>query len=938
MHRFTDDGFDSDASDTIAREALQPVADITEPIFSVRMYQPPLDPIRILLMDGVTAWVAITEGRSPAPCAGRSTCEALRIGPEPLFDGTGNVGTSVELGGVRLDIVGVATPSSDLPLATIQPDGPLLLLVEGLSGIDESAGLLAVPRTVFWLAPINPGQLHSWTLADLGERINGVERALAPAGQSYLLTTPKSTLDAVHTRAQVAIGRLVFISSLIVGVLLAFAAFAAAIERSDVELEDRRLRAAGASRPARLLFIAGEALVPAIAGAIVGELGAALAVGLVASAQGAPVDVVLGLALLQPAGIGLTVLLVGLALVAIVLGIHPAAGRLLQARVVIAAVVPVGLILAWQRISAGPLSPAQLAADATSPSSALVPGVLGLSVILGSLLVLPPLLRGLARITRRAPIGIRLAAISVAREPLRPAAVMTLLAFSVGAVVFGQVYSSTLRQGGIDQAAFLAGLDVRGQSLGEEAPFALRVVPLLRAGQVGTDVKVVPMIVHGGETATHRILTLAGIDATAIPELKGWRSDFSTTPAAELGRALKLDGEWQLVGHPLPSGVREIVLDVDYVGDPIQLVVVVEESDGAVRYIDLGELVPGRQVMRAALFDERELDGLPSGEPAGWRVLGLFAANGGDARDGGPAQGQRQQGEATIKGLAPVVDPAIPVSLNVAGLSPQFIRPPARTDGLVLPALVSPDLAADVDASGVLDILIEHVLQLRVRPVAVTTHFPTLGLTGVVVMDLAPLQLAINSRYPGAALPNQVLVGTPNDVRAAEVVAALEQDPFPSMVIRSRPVAEEANLTDPFAIGVVWALAVGAVAGLLLSVVGVLLAAASDLRDERGELWELESQGTTPRSLVGLVLLRTVAMCAIGTVTGIAAGIALGWFVASSVGVGGGGTVPIPPLILVVPWGFIVGLAAVLLGVISLTLFVLAQRHFARASLGAGTR
>ena len=69
----------------------------------------------------------------------------------------------------------------------------------------------------------------------------------------------------------------------------------------------------------------------------------------------------------------------------------------------------------------------------------LLPGALGLSVILGSLVLLPPILRWAARRTRRAPIGIRLATISVAREPLRPAAVMTLLAFSVGAVVFANV-------------------------------------------------------------------------------------------------------------------------------------------------------------------------------------------------------------------------------------------------------------------------------------------------------------------------------------------------------------------------------------------------------------------------------------------------------------------------------------------------------------------
>jgi ABC-type antimicrobial peptide transport system permease subunit len=118
----------------------------------------------------------------------------------------------------------------------------------------------------------------------------------------------------------------------------------------------------------------------------------------------------------------------------------------------------------------------------------------------------------------------------------------------------------------------------------------------------------------------------------------------------------------------------------------------------------------------------------------------------------------------------------------------------------------------------------------------------------------------------------------------------------------------------------------------------VLLAAASELRDERGELWELEAQGTTPRALLSLVVLRTVAMCAVGSVTGIVVGIGLGWFVASSVGVGGEGSVAIPPLILVVPWLLVTAIAAALLAVIGAAVYVLARRHFSRASLGAGVR
>lgn len=938
IHRYTQDGFDDAVGETIANQALQPVLDVTEPIVAVRLYQPPREPFRVLAMERAGDWVELTEGRLPEPCTGTSPCEAIRIGPSALPNGVGDVGTSVDLAGLHIQIVGVAQPSPNLPLAVIHPDG-LALMVEGRLGIHEPPDLLEVPRTNFWLAPIDPAQVHSWTLADLTSKVDELERILAPAGLSYIVATPEDTLAAVRARTQVAVGRLVFISSLIVGVLLAFAAFAAAIERSDVALEDRRLRAAGASRGARLLFVIGEGLLPAVAGAVAGELGAALAVGVLASGQGAPVDVVLGLALLQPVGIGLTLLLVGLAMVAIVLGIHPAAGRLLQPRVVVAAVLPAGLILAWDRLSAGPSDPARIASDATSPGSVLLPGALGLSVILGSLVLLPPLLRGLARISRRAPLGVRLAAISVAREPLRPAAVMTLLAFSVAAVVFGQTYAATLRRGAADQAAFATGLDVRVQTLAAEGRFATYVLPLLRQGAVGSDVEVRPMLRAPGESATKRTFVLAGIDATAIGELEGWRPDFSATDPAALGAAIRLEGDWRLAGHDLPAGVREVSIDIQYAGDPIRLALVVEQSDGGVRYVPMQELAPGRQTMTATLFDERELATLPANEPTGWRVLGILALNGGPASGGGPEQGQRQEGDATIRGLDDLIDPATPVHLVVSGAGNQLVRPPARSDDLVLPALVGADLAADVDASGVLDVLVGSSLQLRLRPAGVINRFPTIVDPGsVVVVDLAPLLLAMNAHDPGTGVPNQVLLGTPSDARTAEVVDALGRDPFPQLIVQSRPATESQRANDPFAIGLVWGLAIGAVAGLLLSLVGVLLATTAELRDERGELWELEAQGTTPRALTWLVVLRTVAMCTFGSVTGVLVGVGLGWFVASSVGVGGEGGVPVPPLVLVAPWLLVVAIALTLLAVIGLAVYVLTRRHFGQRSLAADAR
>ena len=113
---------------------------------------------------------------------------------------------------------------------------------------------------------------------------------------------------------------------------------------------------------------------------------------------------------------------------------------------------------------------------------------------------------------------------------------------------------------------------------------------------------------------------------------------------------------------------------------------------------------------------------------------------------------------------------------------------------------------------------------------------------------------------------------------------------------------------------------------------------AADLRDERGELWELEAQGTTPRALTFLVVLRTIAMCLVGAVAGVVMGVGLGWFMAASVGVGADASTPIPPLTLVAPWAIVIAIPLALLVLIAVSVYVLARRHFASQSLGMGAR
>ena len=929
VHQSAEDATGADDVDRRVRDALTPVLPLTEPLVAMTLYRPPRQPYRVIAVDDPARWLVLATGRSPAPCEPDAICEAVRISPGGLANGVGEIDSVATLGDQRFRIVGTATAIPDLPIDVPTTDG-LVLVAAGVDVLRHAPALETVPRTGLWVAPLDPARTHSWQLDDLDSRVDQVRRSLAGGGP-FLIDAPDQTLEAVRARAAIAIGRLVFISSLVTGVLLAFAVFAAAVERPDVAQEYRRLRVYGAGASELLAFIGLEALIPAAAGAILGVINANVAIAYIAVSQAEPVADVIRLALLQPGAVGILAAISALAGAAVAVGIHPSSGRFVQPRVVATVALPVVLVMAWDRVTRGPVDAAELGAGAAAPGTVLLPGLLGLTVILGSLVIVPPLLRRLARAARRAPLAVRMATISIARDPLRPAATLTLLAFSLGAAVLGVAYADTLRAGAADQAAFRTGLDVRVLSYAPEGRFATDALPALASGVLGDDVDVNPIVRLDGTSATGRPFAMTGIEPDVLPQLRRWRADFSSTSVASIADAIEVSGEWVLPGHPVTGGDRELVVEVAYSGDPIHLKAVVERADGTFLYLELGDLAEGSQAFRVPVAPPAELAAMAPGEPAGWRLVGILAGNGGPSAFGGPDPGGRQAGDIRVLGLPEITDSATPIHLEASGLrSPTLIRAPVRTDGLVLPALVSPELAADVDGNGELAVTMASGLELRLHPIATAARFPTVtdpG-NGVVVIDEAPLLLAMTARDPGTGVANQVLISTPSDARTAAVVQALGTAPFPALVVQSRPSIEAALAADPFATGVVWALMVGALAGMLLSLAGVLMGAAAELRQGGGELREIEELGGGPGSLRGLVILRTLVLCAIGVIAGIAVGLSLGWVAAATISVTGDGSTPVPPLILVAPWVTIAGLSAGLLALVGAGVALLARRRF----------
>jgi ABC-type antimicrobial peptide transport system permease subunit len=83
---------------------------------------------------------------------------------------------------------------------------------------------------------------------------------------------------------------------------------------------------------------------------------------------------------------------------------------------------------------------------------------------------------------------------------------------------------------------------------------------------------------------------------------------------------------------------------------------------------------------------------------------------------------------------------------------------------------------------------------------------------------------------------------------------------------------------------------------LLLALVGLLLSVVGDVRDDRGELFDLEAQGASPATIRAHLRLRALLVAAFGILGGLGLGAILSALVIALVSVTAGAAEPEPPL------------------------------------------
>jgi hypothetical protein len=221
------------------------------------------------------------------------------------------------------------------------------------------------------------------------------------------------------------------------------------------------------------------------------------------------------------------------------------------------------------------------------------------------------------------------------------------------------------------------------------------------------------------------------------------------------------------------------------------------------------------------------------------------------------------------------------------------VQPRQPTDGAAVPVVASPGLAGMVGEDGLLPVRVGSA-RLRARVVATARRFPTAS-GEFVLGDERTLFVALNAERPGAAAPNELWLGTASP---AALEARLAEPPFAVLERSSRSALERELRADPLARGSLAGLAAAAAVALLLGLAGLALLLASDLRDERDELLDLEAQGVGPRALRRHVRLRAALVAALGLVGGLLAGIALAALVVDVVTVTATAAAAEPPLVL----------------------------------------
>jgi hypothetical protein len=879
-------------------------------------------------VDDVQRWVRLTSGRYPRECT-PARCEVVQLG------GTGEIANAP---GLRFVKVGEGVLASQLPFGLLPGANatrvgesfgvaePPFLLAEGFDELSGLPQLQSIYRTYAWSVPLAPRSIHPWEIDGFEARAARAESTLRARSLFLDLSAPVAELAAARATGQVAGRRLLLVGGQVAALLLAFAVLAAVGMRRDVEAAGQRLTWFGGRRWQVHLVTVAETTAVALLGAVVGWALGSLATAFLADQAGSPPGAVLGHSALAGSGLAAAVglalaaaliLVIVLAIPGVSLGVRTftpldaaALGALLA------------IVLAFARGDADARALGQ--GGGTGTLLLLLPGLVTFVVAVAAARLLVPGLRLLERGARKGRIHTRLAALSLARSPGRAAVAVTFLVASLGLGLFAIVYRSTLDDGLTEQAAYAVPQDF---TVREDLSPAGLVAPLEAApvsSYEALGANVTPVLRRTASAGGPDQLTVLGVPAGAIAELDGWQDHFSALSRSELIERIEPSPPPVLRGAPLPADASELAIRYALRGGAVTLTAVVLQPDGLFARIPLGTAKGRHGTLRAPIPPDASrgrIVALELSRPLSVEGHGDFARV-----DGVLTLAPATAGGTVITDYAGWVGldnvdatgSRLRFLLSNEAANPRF-QPSQATDAAPIPVVATPGLAAAAGSGGILPLRLPGG-SVPVRVVGTIRRFPS-AYGDFVLGDERSLYVAMNSASPGTAVPNELWLSGPDDLGAK-----LEQPPFAPLSVASRAAVEERLRADPLARGSLAALTGAALVAFLLALVGLAVLLAGDARDERRELFDLETQGAGPGTLRRHLRLRAAIVAALGLLGGLAAAALLAILAVDLVTLTAGASLPEPPLAIAVDWR-LVTLACAVYGALTAGLVALSTRR-----------
>jgi hypothetical protein len=830
--------------------------------------------------DDLGTAVRITSGRLPRRCT-PTHCEVVVIGgPSRALDAAA--------AGLGVDVVGTAV-RTDPRLISGQLDtgGRPLLVGDGAVSMSRLDSLALFSRFYSWTADVDAQRVVALGVPAYLARGSDVDDALDRRVGNAVFTRPDDALQAADARAQTSTRRFQLLGGLAAALLLGFAVVAACGLRRETGLLVSTLRRRGAVAGQIATVVAAQAALTVFAGTLVGGLLGAVAVALVVEGDGLSVGATVGHALSdsRPA---VAVLAAAAAIVVTAVLLWPdtrarALWRMLD-------------LVALFSLGAAVLAAERGTSDLSNGSDPLVITLPVLAAVISGLVAArlwAPVSQLVARALPPRAIAGRIGLLGLIRRPLRPAATVAFLTAAIASVVFAGAYRATLLAGAADQAAYQVPLESTVTAGADGTSPGTRVAAL--PGATGV------LRLSAGVTRLAGVVEsvpVLGVDAAVLPRTHRWsRVTGSSSSATSL--AAKLRTSPVPTGLQLPRGTTTVRVaatgldrrtDVDlWLGavDGRQIDVPLRQSAGAlvgnVPATSAPTHVTAIGISETANYSDREQHATGEGrtdqpDVRGTLTLGAITADGGPVAADWSSWGSAH-GATTDSG------DRLRISYDVTG-QPLIAVPEYAASLAPLPVAVDPATAGYAHG-GALQVTLDGAVQVSLRIVAVLPRMATMGAT-FLVADRGALSRALTRAEPGRNPVEYWLRGTSAASGPAAATAGL--------TVTQRTAVEHELASDPISIGARTLLVVVALLALAVAAVALVLLVVGERRDGAGEFYAWEADGTRPRTLRRVLVVRMLAVALVATPIGVVAGLLLARAGTTLVAVDASGTTPTPPL------------------------------------------